>query len=43
MTVSADNICPLDNVRNEPRGSTAPVAWRRQACTPQFNLRPNAV
>jgi hypothetical protein len=39
MTVSADNICPLDNVRNGPRGSTAPVAWSRQACTPQFNMR----
>jgi hypothetical protein len=31
MTVSADNICLLDNVRNGPRGSTSPVAWRGQA------------
>jgi hypothetical protein len=39
LTVSADNICPLDNVRNGPRGGTAPVAWPGQACTPQFNMR----
>jgi hypothetical protein len=31
ITASADNICPLENVRNEPRASTAPVAWPRQS------------
>ena len=43
MTVSADNICPLENVRNEARGSTAPVAWPRQAFAPQFDLHPKTV
>jgi hypothetical protein len=34
---------PLENVRNEPRSSTAPVAWRLQACAPQFDLHPKTV
>ena len=43
ITASGDNICPLENVRNEARGSTAPVAWPRQACAPQFDLHPKTV
>ena len=43
ITASGDNICPLENVRNELRASTAPVAWPRQACGPQFNLHPKIV
>src|SRR5271166_1870469 len=30
----------LGNVRDEPLGSAAPLAWRRQACAPQFDLHP---
>jgi len=40
ITMSADKICPLENVRNELRGCTAPVAWPGQACPPQFDLHP---
>src|SRR5271166_2151435 len=38
ITASGDKICPLENVRNEPRSSTAPVAWPLKACAPQFDL-----
>ena len=27
LVAAADMICPLENVRDEPRGCTAPVAW----------------
>jgi len=43
ITASGDNICPLENVRNEPLGSTAPIAWPRQACAPQFDLHSKTV
>jgi hypothetical protein len=43
MTASADNICPLDNVRNWPRDSTAPIAWPGQARPPQFDLHSKTV
>ena len=33
----------LQNLRNEPRGNTAPVAWPGQACPPQFDLHPKTV
>jgi hypothetical protein len=33
---SADRICPLENVLDERRGCTAPVAWRGQARPSQF-------
>jgi hypothetical protein len=33
----------LQNVDNETRGNTAPVAWPRQACAPQFDLHPKTV
>jgi hypothetical protein len=31
LVASADRICPLGDVRDEPRGCTAPVAWPGQA------------
>src|SRR6266481_221818 len=40
---STDRICPLENVRNEPRDCTSPVAWSRQAFAPQFDLHPKTV
>ena len=43
ITMSADKICPLENVRNEPRGCTAPFAWLGQARPPQFDLHPKTV
>jgi hypothetical protein len=33
----------LEDVRNEARGSTAPVVWPRQACAPEFDLHPKTV
>ena len=38
-----DHICPLDNVRNGPRGSTAPVAWPGQARTTELDLHSRTV
>jgi hypothetical protein len=43
LVASADRICPLENVRDEPRGCTAPVAWPGQARPPQFDLHPKTV
>jgi hypothetical protein len=43
LVPSADRMCPLENVRDEPRGCTAPVAWRGQARLPQFDLHPKTV
>ena len=43
LVASADRFCPLENVRDEPRGCTAPVAWPGQARTPQFDLHPKTV
>jgi hypothetical protein len=34
---------PLDNVRNGPRGSTAPVAWPGQARTTELDLHSRTV
>src|SRR4029077_300652 len=34
---------PWKNVRNEPRGCSAPVAWPGQAWPPQFYLHPGTV
>ena len=31
ITISVDKICPLENVRNERFGCTAPLAWPGQA------------
>ena len=43
LAASGDRICPLENVRDEPRGCTAPVAWPDQARPPQFDLHPKTV
>ena len=43
ITALGDNICALENVRNETRGNTAPVAWPRQACAPEFDPHPKTV
>jgi hypothetical protein len=43
LVASADRICPLENVRDEPRGCTAPVAWPGQARPPQLELHPKTV
>jgi hypothetical protein len=40
---SADKIRPMQSIRNEPGDSTAPLAWPRQACAPQFDLDPKTV
>jgi len=40
ITALADRICPLENVGNEPRGCSAPVAWTGQACPAQLDLHP---
>ena len=40
ITMSPDKICPPENVRNEPRGCTAPVAWLGQVCPSLFDLHP---
>jgi len=34
ITMSVDEICPLENVRNERFGCTAPLAWPGQASLP---------
>ena len=43
ITESAGKIGPLENVGNEPRGSTIPVAWPGQACPLQLDLCPKTV
>jgi len=41
--MSADKICPLENVGDEPRGCTAPFAWLGQARPSQFDLHRKTV
>jgi hypothetical protein len=43
ITAWADKICPLENVREEPGGSSGPVAWPGQAFSAQFDLHPKTV
>jgi hypothetical protein len=43
LVASEDRICPMENVRNEARGCTAPVAWPGQARPAQFDLHPKTV
>jgi len=43
IMASADKSSRLENVRDEPPGSTATVAWPGQACPPQFDLPPTTV